>query len=161
VLLYLTDSRTLAYSVEISVLDDESGSEGAAAQNEHYSLRPKSTVRDGGPVGSRCLLPSFRLFPSQACERQHCFESTHLFYARTRQFACNRRVRRAVGVKLSDEGSFNLATVVWENEKDRRLVLSVPFGREDGRDEAGKANCNLAVEIGSISGVLKLKPGGE
>jgi hypothetical protein len=95
------------------------------------------------------LLPSFRLFPPQACERQPCFETTHLFHARTRQFACNRsaaRCRRG----CSRDGSFNLATVVWENEKDKRLLLSVPFGCaiENARDEAEKAIRDLAVEMG-------------
>jgi hypothetical protein len=54
---------------------------------------------------------------------------------------------------MSDDGSFNLATVVWESEKDRRLVHPVPFGCaiEDGSDEAGKAIRELAAEIGSIS----------
>jgi hypothetical protein len=43
--------------------------------------------------------------------------------------------------------------VVWENEKDKRLFLPVPFGCaiEDLRDEAEKAIRDLAVEIGSIS----------
>jgi hypothetical protein len=59
-----------------------------------------------------------------------------------------------VGVELSGVGGFNLATVVWENEKDKRLVLLVPFGCaiEDGRDEAERSIRNLAAEIGSISG---------
>lgn len=54
---------------------------------------------------------------------------------------------------LSGDGSLNLATVVWENEKDKRLVLPVPFGCAiyDLRDEAEKAIRNLASEIGSIS----------
>jgi len=54
---------------------------------------------------------------------------------------------------MSDDGSFNLATVVWESEKDKRLILPVPFGCaiEDARDEAEKAIRNLTVEIGSIS----------
>ena len=58
-----------------------------------------------------------------------------------------------MGVDTPDDGSFNLATVVWENEKDKRLVLPVPFGCaiEDARDEAEKAIRDLAVEIGSIS----------
>jgi hypothetical protein len=58
-----------------------------------------------------------------------------------------------VGVELSDEGSFSLATVVCEVEKDNRLVLPAPFGCaiEDARDEAEKAIRNLAVEMGSIS----------
>jgi hypothetical protein len=57
-----------------------------------------------------------------------------------------------VGVKLSDEGSFNLATVVWENEKDKKLVLPLPVGCaiNDARDEAEKAIRDLAVEMGSI-----------
>jgi hypothetical protein len=44
-------------------------------------------------------------------------------------------------VWMSDDGSFNLATVVWENEKDKRLFLPVPFGCaiENARDEAEKA----------------------
>ena len=47
----------------------------------------------------------------------------------------------------------SVLTVVWENEKDKRLVLPVPFGCaiEDARDEAEKAIRDLAVEIGSIS----------
>ena len=54
---------------------------------------------------------------------------------------------------LSDDGSFNLAAVVWQNEKEKRLILPVPFGCaiEDARDEAEKAIRNLAVEMGSIS----------
>jgi hypothetical protein len=62
-------------------------------------------------------------------------------------------VRRAAGVELSDQGSFNLAAVVWESEKDKRPVLPVSFGCaiEDARDEAEKAIRDLAVEIGSIS----------
>ena len=54
---------------------------------------------------------------------------------------------------LFGDGSFNLATVVWESEKDKRLVLPVPFGCaiEDGRGEAEKAIRTLAVQMGSIS----------
>jgi hypothetical protein len=54
---------------------------------------------------------------------------------------------------MSDDGSFNLATVVWENEKDKRVVLPVPFGCaiEHARGEAEKAIRDLAVEMGSIS----------
>jgi hypothetical protein len=50
-----------------------------------------------------------------------------------------------VGRGCSRDGSFNLATVVWENEKDKKLVLPVPFGCaidcdiEDARDEAENA----------------------
>ena len=47
----------------------------------------------------------------------------------------------------------SFVTVVWESEKDKRLVLPVPFGCaiEDARGEAEKAIRDLAVEIGSIS----------
>ena len=81
-----------------------------------------------------------------------CFEPTHLFHARTRQFACNRSAARC-GRGCSRDGSFNLATVVWENEKDKKLVLPIPSGcaTEEARDEAEKAIRDLAVEMGSIS----------
>jgi hypothetical protein len=54
---------------------------------------------------------------------------------------------------LSDQGRFNLATAVWESEKNKRPVLPVPFGCaiEDARDEAEKAIRDLAVEMGLIS----------
>ena len=74
------------------------------------------------------LLPSFRLFQPQARERQPCFESTHLFHARTRQFACNGRVQLSRGVDTLRRWQLQLATVVWESEKDKKLVLPVPFG---------------------------------
>ena len=47
----------------------------------------------------------------------------------------------------------SFVTVVWESEKDKRLVLPVPFGCaiEHARGEAEKAIRDLAVEIGSIS----------
>ncbi len=46
-----------------------------------------------------------------------------------------------------------MVTVVWENEKNKRLILPIPFGCaiENARDEAEKAIRNLAVEMGSIS----------
>jgi hypothetical protein len=62
------------------------------------------------------------------------------------------------GRGCSRDGSFNLATVVCENEKDKRLekgkrqVLPFPFGCaiEDAGDEAEKAIREVVVEIGSI-----------
>ena len=68
-----------------------------------------------------------------------------------------------MGVEFFGDGSFNLATIVWESEKDRRLVHPVPFGCaiEDARDEDEKAIGNLAAEMSSISVMLKPKPGGK
>jgi hypothetical protein len=63
-------------------------------------------------------------------------------------------------VRPSGEGSFNLATVVCDDQKDKRLV-PVPFGCaiEHARGEAEKPIRDLAVEMGSISVMLKLTPG--
>jgi hypothetical protein len=79
----------------------------------NVSLRPKSTVRMG-TVRKSMDVP---LLPA-------------------RQFACNKRVRRAGGVKLSGDGSFNLATVVWESEKDKRIKgwsFPFPLGAPSGK----------------------------
>lgn len=56
------------------------------------------------------------------------------------------------GRGCSRDVSFYLATVVWEIEKGKKLVLPFPgCAIEHARGEAEKAIRDLAVEMGSIS----------